>query len=391
MKMHFPATRFFICLLLLLPTGLAFAQANGSALVDCSGITPGAFTSLNSAIFASPDHTTFQVSGTCTENITIQNRNDLNFFGNPTATIQSPDASREVLVISSSRSISFNSNITLKGGIGTVMVNSANIRFLGVNVQDSGQFGLTSTDSVVHLANVSVTGSARTGIVVSGGSFYLDGSVNVGSNGRLGISAGPAAHLSMIDGNGPNIISHNGLAGIQIFGTSQADLSGDNEITNNNTTNTPSMFGMLVQSNTGLTMNNGAISSNSGVGVVCDLHSHCQLSGTHIDSNTAGGLQITEHSMGILGSSDISNNTGAGILVEQGSSLSTGGDTIANNTGDGLILNTLSSLKFFTADTITASVGNLTLNCNNGSIVDGDVSTYKPKKCGAQFQAVPIH
>lgn len=138
-------------------------------------------------------------------------------------------------------------------------------------------------------------------------------------------------------------------------------------------------------------MSGGTISSNSGIGVVCDLHSHCQLSGTHIDSNTAGGLQITEHSMGILGSSDISNNTGAGILVEQGSSLSTGGDTIANNTGDGLILNTLSSLKFFTADTITASVGNLALNCNNGSIVDGDVSTYKPKKCGAQFQAVPIH
>ena len=107
--------------------------------------------------------------------------------------------------------------------------------------------------------------------------------------------------------------------------------------------------------------------------------------------NTGGGVQITEHSAGVFGNATISNNTGTGVLVEQGSSLTTGGDTIANNTGDGLILNTLSALKFFSNDVMTASPGNLTLNCNNGSIVDGDVTIYKPKKCGAQFQAVPIH
>jgi len=34
--------------------------------------------------------------------------------------------------------------------------------------------------------------------------------------------------------------------------------------------------------------------------------------------------------------------------------------------------------------------GKLALECDNGSLVVGDVSTYKPKKCGPAFQAKPI-
>jgi hypothetical protein len=92
------------------------------------------------------------------------------------------------------------------------------------------------------------------------------------------------------------------------------------------------------------------------------------------------------------GGMDVSSNTGTGVLVDQSSSLnSLGGNTISNNSGDGLILNFLSALNFAANDVITASPGNLALNCNNGSMVRGDISTYKPKKCGAQFQAGPIH
>ena len=54
------------------------------------------------------------------------------------------------------------------------------------------------------------------------------------------------------------------------------------------------------------------------------------------------------------------------------------------------MLNTLSVLKFAANDTITGN-GKLALECNNGSLVVGDVSTYKPKKCGPAFQATPIN
>jgi hypothetical protein len=51
----------------------------------------------------------------------------------------------------------------------------------------------------------------------------------------------------------------------------------------------------------------------------------------------------------------------------------------------------LSALRFEANDTITATAGNLALNCNNSSMVEGDVSTYKPKKCGTAFQNNPVH
>ena len=79
------------------------------------------------------------------------------------------------------------------------------------------------------------------------------------------------------------------------------------------------------------------------------------------------------------------------MLVDQSSSLtSLGGNTISNNTDDGLVLNLLSVVKFNGTDTITGN-GKLALECNNGSMVSGDISTYKPKKCGTAFQAQPIN
>lgn len=54
-------------------------------------------------------------------------------------------------------------------------------------------------------------------------------------------------------------------------------------------------------------------------------------------------------------------------------------------------MNALSTLNLVAPDTITATGVNLALNCNNGSLVTGDISALKNKKCGTQFQAVPIH
>jgi Right handed beta helix region len=386
MRLHFAGPRTLVCLLLLLPASLAFAQ---NVIVDCSGATAGAFTSLNSAINGSPDKTAFLVSGTCIENVSIGGRNRLTFFGNPTATIQAADPNSPILSMAESQGIQFLS-MTFSGGQGILMLAAKNVVLTGIIVKNSTVFGIESANSSVQVQSSSITANTRSGIVVSGGSFELDGGVTVSNNGRFGISAG-ATHLTMSDGSGPNIISDNGLSGIQLFDTSQADFTGDNEITNNNTTNATGQFGFLVLANSGLNMSDGIINSNAGTGVICDLHSQCSFANTHIDANTAGGMQVLEHSLASFTGVDVSNNTGTGVLVDQGSSLSLGGDTIANNTGDGLILNTLSTLKFFANDVMTASPGNLTLNCNNGSIVDGDVSIYKPKKCGAQFQAGPLH
>jgi hypothetical protein len=215
----------------------------------------------------------------------------------------------------------------------------------------------------------------------------LDG-VTISNNGRLGVSAA-TTHLVMSDGNGlPPIVSNNGLAGIQIFNSSQGDLT-DLQITNNAGNN----FGLEVFTNSAVVMQGGVINSNSGIGVTCGSISHCEFLQTQINGNSGGGIQTTTHSeLDLDGAVQITGNTGAGILVDQHSAFaSSGGNTISGNTGDGLIVNALSTLDFVAPDTITATAGNLALNCNNGSMVTGDISTYKPKRCGTAFQAVPIH
>jgi len=176
--------------------------------------------------------------------------------------------------------------------------------------------------------------------------------------------------------------------GVAVANSAEADINGDNRIIGNQ-----GAAGLEVIHTSTVIMSDGTISSNAGVGVHCGETSHCEWAGiTKIDSNGKGGIEITDHSDAYLdGGIDISGNTGVGVLVDLSSLLnSLGGNTINNNTDDGIVLNTMSVLKFAANDTITGN-GNLALECNNNSMVSGDISTYKPKKCGAAFQASPIN
>ena len=380
----------FCCLLLLL-SSFAFAD---SAVVDCSGATPGAFTTVTAALASLPaaGPNSIAVSGTCTENIVIVNRTDLAILGNPSATIHAANSNGRVLTIFDSLRVGVSNNITFDGGRGIAINGTPRADFDAITVQNSGGIGVTATDSLVHLSNSLITTSARSGISVSGGSFYLDSGVTVSNNGRSGVSAA-TAHLILNGGDGTpgtaNIISHNAGVGVALFNTAEGDINGDNQITFNG-----GPFGLEVIHTSTVLMSDGIINSNTGVGVHCGETSHCEFSGTtQINSNTAGGIELTYHSDGYLdGGIVISGNTGVGLTIDLGSVMnSLGGNTINNNTGDAVVLNTLSVLKFALPDTITPTTGNLALNCNNGSLVVGDVSPYKPKKCGPAFQAVPIH
>lgn len=376
-------------LLLLLPTfTLSFAQTENSATIDCSGGTPGAFTSVQQAILSSPDHTVFTISGNCTETIVdIQRRNDLTFIATAPTTIQVTSPDQQVLIITHSQNIIFSGTITMTGGQGVLVSDSNGVFFSGVTIQNSGQFGITSSNSQLLLIGGSVTASTRTGVVTFGGTVELDG-VNISNNGRLGVSAA-TTHLTMSDGNNlPSIVSNNGIAGVQLFNSSQGDFT-DLQINNNAGGN----FGLMVFTNSAVVMQGGSINSNTGIGVTCLSTSHCEFAQTQINSNTGGGIRTATHSeLELDGGVQISGNNGAGILVDQHSAYtSNGGNTISNNAGDALIVNALSTLNLVAPDTITATGANLALNCNNGSLVTGDISALKNKKCGAQFQAIPIH
>jgi hypothetical protein len=384
----------FICLLAaVLPSSLAFAAG---ATVDCTGATPGAFTSITAALASLPaaGPNSISVTGTCHENVVMFGRTDLTIFGNPTATVVPGNANGHLLVIDASQRVGMQ-NITFDGGRGALINENSRVDLTSITIQNSLGIGLTSIDSLVHIADSTVKGSTRSGISVGGGTFYVDSDVTgttVTNNGRIGISV-LTGHLILTGGDGvtpgtQNVISNNGSVGVSIANSAEADISGDNRIIGNQ-----GPFGLEVIHTSTVIMSDGTISSNAGGGVHCGETSHCEWAGaTTIDSNGKGGIEITDHSDGYLdGGIDVSGNTGVGVLVDLSSLLnSLGGNTINNNTDDGIVLNTMSVLKFAANDTITGN-GKLALECNNNSMVSGDISTYKPKKCGAAFQASPIN
>ncbi len=384
----------FICLLaVLLPSSLAFADG---ATVDCSGATPGAFTTITAALASLPaaGPNSITVTGTCHENVVMAGRTDLNISGNPTATVVPGNANGHLLAIDASQRVGIQ-NITFDGGRGALVSNNSQVEFLNITIQNSLGIGLTTIDSLVHIADSTVKNSTRSGISVGGGTFYVDSAetgTTVTANGRTGISV-LTGHLILNGGDEvtpgtENVISNNAGVGVAVANSAEADINGDNRIIGNQ-----GAFGLEVIHTSTVIMTDGTISSNAGLGVHCGETSHCEWAGiTKIDSNGKGGIEITDHSDAYLdGGIDISGNTGAGVLVDLSSLLnSLGGNTINNNTDDGIVLNTLSVLKFAANDTITGN-GKLALECNNNSMVSGDVSTYKPKKCGAAFQASPIN
>lgn len=382
----------FGCLLLLI-TNLAFAN---NAVVDCSGATPGAFTSIHDALASLPaaGPNSISVTGTCHENVVMFGRTDLNISGNPTATVVPGNANGHLLAIAASQRVGIQ-NIIFDGGRGALVNDNSRVDFTNVTIQNSLGIGLTSIDSLVHIADSTVKASTRSGISIGGGTFYVDSDVTgttVTANGRTGISV-LTGHLILNGGDEvtpgtENVISNNTGVGVAVANSAEADISGDNRIIGNQ-----GPFGLEVIHTSTVIMTDGLIQSNAGIGVHCGETSHCEWDGiTKIDNNGKGGIEITDHSDAYLdGGIDISGNTGAGVLVDLSSLLnSLGGNTINNNTDDGIVLNTMSVLKFAANDTITGN-GKLALECNNNSMVSGDISTYKPKKCGAAFQASPIN
>jgi len=393
MRFSFPGIKLLFGCFLLFLSNLAFAD---SAVVDCSGATPGAFTSIHAALASLPaaGPNSISVTGTCHENVVIFGRTDLSIFGNPTATVVPGNPNGRLLVIASSQRVGIQ-NITFDGGRGAIVNDNSRADITSVTIQNSLGIGLTSIDSLVHIADSTIKNSTRSGISIGGGTFYVDSDVTgttVTANGRSGISV-LTGHLILNGGDGvtpgtENVISNNTGVGVAVANSAEADISGDNRIIGNQ-----GAFGLEVIHTSTVIMSDGTISSNAGGGVHCGETSHCEWAGaTKINSNLKGGIEITDHSDAYIdGGIDISSNTGTGVLVDLSSVFnSLGGNTITNNTDDGIVLNTLSVLKFAANDTITGN-GKLALECNNGSLVVGDVSTYKPKKCGPAFQATPIN
>src|ERR1051326_1091238 len=251
----------FGCLLLLF-SSFAFA---GNVVVDCTGATPGAFTTITAALASLPatGPNGIAVSGTCTENVVIVGRTDLAIFGNPSATIQAANPNGRVLSIFNSQRVGVSNNITLDGGRGLAIISTPLAEFDTITVQNSGGIGVTSIDSLVHLSNATIQASVRSGITIGGGTFYLDGGVTVTNNGRVGVAVS-TGHLIMNGGDGGTAGTENGGrnntgVGVAVANSAEADISADNRITGNQ-----GAFGLEAIHTSTAIMSAGMTQSNAG-------------------------------------------------------------------------------------------------------------------------------
>src|SRR5260221_2802839 len=104
MKPHLALARAIAIAFLALLALPAFAD---SAIVDCSGATPGAFITIHAALATLPaaGPNIITVSGTCAENVVMFGRTDLTIIGSPSATVVPGNPNGRLLVIFSSQRI----------------------------------------------------------------------------------------------------------------------------------------------------------------------------------------------------------------------------------------------------------------------------------------------
>jgi hypothetical protein len=93
-------------------------------------------------------------------------------------------------------------------------------------------------------------------------------------------------------------------------------------------------------------------------------------------------VSFVDHADGSLdGGVSVDHNTGIGILVDLSSLLtSSGSNIVSDNTDDGMVVNDLSVLKLAAMDTIAGN-GRFNLECDNASLVVGDISTIRNVDC----------
>ena len=394
MRLRLATKLLCVFLPVLLHSSLTFAAG---ATVDCSGATPGAFTTITAALASLPlaGPNSINVSGNCTENVNIVGRTQLTIAAAPgTANVTAASPNARVLVIVGSQQI-FVDGINFSGGRGVLVNNSTDVQLGDGTFENSSLQGINVINSTFDIFNATVQNAVRSGISQSGGALGVDGGVTISHNGRAGISM-TTGHLILSGGDGTpgteNVISNNGSVGVGIANSAEADIGGDNRILANGTT------GLQVIHTSTAIVSDSTISGNQGVGVHLGETSHGEFGNMTITGNgataagggggiesgsgAAGGMEVVENSdMFIDGAVNVSNNLATGIFVSESSVLSSlGGNTVNNNAGDGFLAEGLALVHFFGADTATGNT-KAPLECDTTSLLLGDSAGLGGTKC----------
>jgi Right handed beta helix region len=333
--------------------------------VGCPGGIGGQFTSINDALNSLDQFGphTITVSGTCTENLLIHDRDGIAMFAaaGQTATIVNAAAPPQIVIqFFRARRMSLN-GFVVQGGTDGVLVNEDS----DVNIQNStmqnnsgdgfvvqegasadienstfqqnGGSGITAAaHSTLTLATfptqrIRSTSNGYTGINVDGSFLQVNfGTVTIEHN------AGPAILVTggrlLIFGDG-NLYQDNG-EGVDLFNGSSALFFGQNLIRNNGA------VGLQVDGSSADFLG-GTLQNGTPDGTVIEGH-------TLLGANITGSSEVTfngAHKIHNNGSSGGDPEFLSGIRISRSSTTLEGGTQVANNVGPGILADFSSGLE----------------------------------------------
>lgn len=300
--------------------------------------------------FPAGRHLTIEVSGACTENVTIA-RDDVTLRGLPGATLTA-----------------------LNSGASTILIDGARrVRIEGLTVI-GGSGGITGTNGAVfNIANVVVQGSTRWGVDSAYGSTAtIDGSTiqNITGDGVISVN-----NASLVVTN--SILRNNTGTGATGSRSAHLRLGQDpsgTTVVRPVTIEDNGSCGVLVADNSAGIVVGGSITGNTRPGVCVVRGSHAQIgAGTgglvasiNVQDNS-DGVYVEGATATILGLT-ISGNRSRGITVTNGGTARIGikddssgyvGNSITGNAFDGILVSTGSS-AFIGGNTISANGTNTT-------------------------------
>ena len=225
--------------------------------VDCN--RPGA--TLQAAIDKLHPEDTLQVinGSTCNENVVVNESLDGSTLdGLGSATIHGQNTGRSTVIVRARRFVI--TGFTISGGPQGIEVDRGGSAVISANtIQNTGIGIAVHEASSARITNNIIQNNLGFGIVVLESS-----SARIGFFGFVSLPPVPG-------GVGPNTIQNNGLHGILVFGSSNAEII----------------------SNT--------IKNNGGIGVAVTNASHAHVSGNTIDGNAGAGILVVQNSGVTLG------------------------------------------------------------------------------------------
>jgi hypothetical protein len=352
-------------------------------VVDCSGTTPGAFTSINAALPSAGAGTAiFVVAGPCNESLQLAGQLDLfigTYYGYPNVAVNGG------ISVADSHGVYFHGlDITNPSGDGINVSQSQALIIDSCNINGNFSNGLDvgNASEVLVLAPASFDGNAANGINLGGNSYVQLNSwngqnIDISNNHGDGVWSSQAAFTTF----GRTTIANNAGFGVQFYGGTRGQfgsLSGPNSVTGNQ------QGGMSLLENSEVSFFNFGsqtyIQNNGPVGILAGLSSQVTLyGGVEISGHSGPALDVFANSQGNLsGPNNLHNNGVAGdprsaaIRVDGNSEAFLRGGTIAQNIGPG-ILALVNSSADFTGVSFTSNSGGIMV-CDSSAYMVSDLA-----------------